>query len=112
MNAGLGKKNNDFELTQHFSLISNTKRIFYIRMKIKEVIKFYSLRMQNYKSSLKMMSSGLITSNWYLAAMVKRKLSKPEKPNLLEVFTNDIMRELITQAMKDRQSMRLSINRD
>ncbi|OMJ85275.1 hypothetical protein SteCoe_13435 [Stentor coeruleus] len=112
MNVSLGKKNNDFNLTQHFSLISNSKRLFYIRMKIKEIVKFYSLRMQNYKSSMKMMNTGLITSNWYLAAMVKWKKSKPEKPNLIEAFSSEVMRELINQAMKDRQSMRLSINRD
>ncbi|OMJ83801.1 hypothetical protein SteCoe_15210 [Stentor coeruleus] len=103
--------NND-QTQQNFSLISNSKRLSYIREKIKDAVKFYCLRMHNYRASLKMMSTGLITSSWYSTAMVTWRKPRPESPDLIELFTTEVFKDLIRQAMKDRQSLRLSNNRD
>lgn len=100
------------EANQNFSLISNSKRLSYIREKIKEDVKFYCLRMHNYRASLKMMNTGLITSSWYSTAMVKWRKTRPESPDIIEMFTTEVFKELIRQSMKDRQSLRLSNNRD
>lgn len=100
------------EIFQHFSLISNSKRLSYIRDKIKEIVKIYSLQMRNYNDSMKMMNTEIINSTWYGSTMVKWKRKKPEKPNILEQFNEDVLKDMINKAMKDRRNMRVAHFRD
>ncbi|OMJ76664.1 hypothetical protein SteCoe_23911 [Stentor coeruleus] len=94
------------EIFQHFSLISNSKRLSYIKDKIKEIVKVYSLQMRNYNDGMRMMNTEVINSTWYGSTMVNWKRKKPEKPSILEQFNEDVFKDLIKIAMKDRKNMR------
>ncbi|OMJ70184.1 hypothetical protein SteCoe_31893 [Stentor coeruleus] len=94
----------EIDALQNFSFLSKDKRLSYIKRRIKDIIKSYSLKIKNYKASLKMMSNDLINLSWYNSALVKWRKLKPEKPNIIELFTTNVFKELINQALDDKKN--------
>lgn len=93
----------EVDALQHFSFLSKDKRLSYIKSKIKDIVKNYSLKIKNYKASLKMMNNDLINLSWYSSTLVKWKKLKPERPNIIELFTKSVFKELINQALSEKK---------
>ncbi|OMJ93317.1 hypothetical protein SteCoe_3669 [Stentor coeruleus] len=94
----------EVDALQHFSFLSRDKRLSYIKKKIEDIIKNYSLKIKNYKASLKMMNNDLINISWYSSSLVKWRKLRPEKPNIIEFFTKGVLKELINQALNDKKN--------
>ena len=88
------------------SLVPNHIKLEMIREKIKETMKFYSLRMRNYKSNQAMLMSPLMRLSWYNQNTQNIRTEKPLPPDLLSEFRLEVLHDLITKAMKQRPSTR------
>lgn len=88
------------------SLVPSRIKLEMIREKIREIVKFYSLRMRNYKASQSMLMNPLMRLSWYNQNTLNLHTEKPLPLDLLSEFKLEVLHDLITKAMKQRPSAR------
>ena len=99
-------KNED--LLQKIAIIPRQIKIKYIQIKIKEITSIYSMRMKSYNTNKKMFSDKLMMSAWYTTSVMSLLQTKPKCPEILNEFSVEILQSLISRAMKERGSSRIT----
>ena len=90
-------------------MIPRTLKLQKIKEKIKETMRFYCVRMKNYNSSKMLFQQNFMNFSWYNTDMLKINQEKPNRPNILNEFTDDILQLLIKQSMKEQNKLRASL---
>lgn len=91
------------------SMIPRTLKLQKIKEKIKETMRFYCVRMKNYNSSKMLFQQNFMNFSWYNTDMLKINQEKPNRPNIMNEFTDDILQLLIKQSMKEQNKLRTSL---
>ena len=79
-------------------------KLFYIRNKIKEILKIYHSSFIKYKAEIQSIHTKNVQNQWSFDYTALPYPLPPVKPLVSDVFTVEILTEIITSALKNRAS--------